>query len=76
MKKKLILATVAAALMANLTGCARINGGVNPSQQLTGEIWYTKETHFLWLFLLGSSVWYCPAPTAPGPATCTQAAID
>ena len=42
--------------------------------KVTGEAWYTEATGFFGLYW-GSKIFYCPAPTAAGPATCKEAKL-
>lgn len=58
-----------------LAGCSTIGslGGGNRSH--TDDVWFTR-VRSLFMLQLSSSVWYCPAPTRPGPATCIEAVLD
>lgn len=64
---------IVAALLTS--GCSTINsvGGGNVSH--TDDVWFVRSTSLFGL-QLSSSVWYCPAPTRPGPTPCIEAVID
>ena len=55
-------------------GCALVTSSVPTLTNATGEAWYTEAIGFAGL-TWGSKVWYCPAPTAPGPITCKEAKL-
>ncbi|MFO8072260.1 MAG: hypothetical protein R6V85_10345 [Polyangia bacterium] len=62
------------ALALAFGGCTYVASSRAPSTSVTGEVWYTKDVWFLGLNF-ATKVFYCPAPTAKGPATCKQAII-
>ncbi len=72
MKSKLILGLLTAAVLQGSSGCAIVTGSMPSTAAVTGEAWYTEGKGFMG-FALSSRVFYCPAVTAAGPATCKQA---
>lgn len=70
--KRTMRALLAAAALASSMGCAYVTSSQPSATNVTGEAWYTEATGFFGLFW-GSKVYYCPAPTAAGPATCKEA---
>jgi hypothetical protein len=75
--RKAMRALLAAGALASLglgTGCAYVTSAMPSSTSVTGEAWYTEATGFFGLFW-GSKIFYCPAPTAAGPATCKEAKL-
>ena len=66
-------AVLLAALVGSMSvGCSNVTASVAGNTTVNGEAWYVKTTTVLGL-VVGSDVYYCPAPKAAGPATCTQA---
>jgi hypothetical protein len=65
---------LAAGALAGSMGCAYVTTSMPSSTSVTGEAWYTEATGFFGLYW-GSRVFYCPAPTAAGPATCKEAKL-
>lgn len=76
--KKLLATLLVSVLMTTSTGCVSfVTSGLNGNNTHAGDFWYTKRTYFLlWPFPISDTVWYCPAPQAPGPATCRQATME
>ena len=68
MKKLLLL------LALSSGGCAMVTSSMPSITNATGEAWYTEAIGFMGI-TWGSRVWYCPAPTASGPATCKEAKL-
>jgi len=73
MKTKLIMSSLAIALLLGMAGCKNVTSSRAPSTAVTGEAWYVKETWFLLTWK--TQVFYCPAPKSPGPATCIEAIV-
>ena len=72
--KRAMLGLLAAGAACELDGMC-VRDDVGPVvDAVTGEAWYTEATGFFGLFW-GSKVFYCPAPTAAGPATCKEAKL-
>lgn len=69
--RKILNLTVALGLLASISGCANIGSAMGGNTAMTGEAWYIKTTT-LGPMILGSKVFYCPAP-ANGPAQCKEA---
>jgi hypothetical protein len=74
MKKLLRLALAPALLLSVGGGCAIVTSSMPSYINTTGEAWYTEAIGFAGI-TWGSRVWYCPAPTAPGPVTCKEAKL-
>jgi hypothetical protein len=72
--KRAMIAFVAAGTLASGSGCAYVTSSMPSSTAVTGEAWYTEATGFF-NFFWGSKIFYCPAPTAAGPATCKEAKL-
>ncbi len=72
--RRLLQGLLAAAALASSMGCAYVTSSMPSSTAVTGEAWYTEATGFFGLYW-GSRVFYCPAPTAAGPATCKEAKL-
>jgi hypothetical protein len=73
MRRAIAIAGILALALA-FGGCTYVASSRAPSTSATGEIWYTKDVKFIAL-VFTTKVFYCPAPTAKGPATCKQAII-
>jgi hypothetical protein len=71
MKTRIIFSALAIALLLGVVGCKNIGTSRAPNTSVTGEAWYVKSTWFLLTWK--TQVFYCPAPTGPGPATCIEA---
>ena len=72
--KRAMLGLLAAGALASGMGGAYVTTSGPSSTNVTGEAWYTEATVFVcrdW----GSKVFYCPAATAAGPATCKEAKL-
>jgi hypothetical protein len=65
---------LAAGTLAGSSGCAYVTSSMPSTSTVTGEAWYTEATGFFGMYW-GSRVFYCPAPTAAGPATCKEAKL-
>jgi len=74
MTKAIKFAFAVAALFA-AGGCAAVTSHQAGWTNATGETWFT-EGKTLGPMVLSSKVYYCPAPTAKGPAQCTEATIQ
>ena len=74
MMKRAMLGLLAAGTLAGSMGCAAVTSTMPSTSTVTGEAWYTEATGFFGLYW-GSRVFYCPAPTAAGPATCKEAKL-
>ena len=72
MIKRSMLGLLAAGALAGSVGCAAVTSSLPSTSAVTGEAWYIESTGFFGLYW-GSKVFYCPAPTAAGPATCKEA---
>ncbi len=72
--KRAMLGLLAAGALASSMGCAYVTSAGPSSTAVTGEAWYTEATGFFGLYW-GSKIFYCPAPTAAGPATCKEAKL-
>jgi len=72
--KRAMLGLLAAGALAAGSGCAYVTTSGPSSTAVTGEAWYTEATGFFGMYW-GSRVFYCPAPTAAGPATCKEAKL-
>ena len=70
----LIRAALVAASLAGAVGCSTVTSSLPGMTNTTGEAWYTEAKGFFGM-TWGSSVWYCPAATAAGPTTCTEAKL-
>jgi hypothetical protein len=73
MMKRAMLGLLAAGVLAS-SGCAYVTSSMPSTSTVTGEAWYTEATGFFGMYW-GSRVFYCPAPTAAGPATCKEAKL-
>jgi hypothetical protein len=73
MKTRIALMALAFALLLVTAGCTYVPEGRAPNDSVTGEVWYVKATWFLLTWK--TRVFYCPAPTGPGPATCIEAIV-
>ena len=69
---RMVLALLSAVVLYGGSGCAVVTGAMPSTGAVTGEAWYTEGKGFMG-FALSSRVFYCPAVTAAGPATCKQA---
>jgi hypothetical protein len=74
MIKRAMLGLLAASALAAGSGCAYVTSSGPSTSSVTGEAWYTEATGFFGLYW-GSKIFYCPAPTAAGPATCKEAKL-
>jgi hypothetical protein len=74
MMKRAMLGLLAASALASSMGCAAVTSTMPSATNVTGEAWYVESTGFFGLYW-GSKVFYCPAPTAAGPATCKEAKL-
>lgn len=72
--KRTMRVLLAAGALASSMGCAYVTTSMPSSTAVTGEAWYTEATGFFGIYW-GSKVYYCPAPTAAGPATCKEAKL-
>lgn len=72
--KRAMLGLLASGALAGSMGCAYVTSSQPSMTNVTGEAWYTEATGFFGLFW-GSKIYYCPAPTAAGPATCKEAKL-
>jgi hypothetical protein len=72
--RRTIQVLLAAGALASSTGCAYVTSAGPSSSSVTGEAWYTEATGFLGMYW-GSKIFYCPAPTSAGPATCKEAKL-
>ena len=72
--RRALLGMLAAGALAGSMGCAYVTTSMPSSTSVTGEAWYTEATGFFGLYW-GSKIFYCPAPTAAGPATCKEAKL-
>ncbi len=72
--KRTMRVLLAAGALASSMGCAYVTSAGPSATNVTGEAWYTEATGFFGLFW-GSKIYYCPAPTAAGPATCKEAKL-
>jgi hypothetical protein len=72
--KRAMLGLLAAGALAGSVGCAAVTSAMPSSTSVTGEAWYTEATGFFGAYW-GSRIYYCPAPTAAGPATCKEAKL-
>ena len=74
MIKRTILGLLAAGALAGSMGCTYVTTSMPSATNVTGEAWYTEATGFFGLYW-GSRVYYCPAPTEAGRATCKEAKL-
>jgi hypothetical protein len=74
MIKRAMLGLLAAGALAGSVGCAAVTSTMPSATNVTGEAWYIEGTGFMG-FAFSSKVFYCPAPTAAGPATCKEAKL-
>jgi hypothetical protein len=68
---------LAAGALAGLylgSGCAAVTSSMPSSTAVTGEAWYTEATGFFGMYW-SSKIYYCPAVTQAGPATCKEAKL-
>ena len=65
----------AALALSLLLGCSTVSQAGGGSSTSTGDVWYTMVTASPFGVSSGP-IFYCPAPTAPGPVTCTEPTID
>ncbi|MDB4931788.1 MAG: hypothetical protein JWM10_4272 [Myxococcaceae bacterium] len=56
-------------------GCASVANGSGGTTTSTGDVWYSVHTTSIFGTSSGP-IFYCPAPTAPGPVTCREPTID
>jgi len=70
--KTLIFAAVLASLALGLMGCTYVTSGMPTTETVSGEAWYVKDTGFA-MMTFATKVYYCPAPSGKGEATCTRA---
>jgi hypothetical protein len=72
--RRTIQVLLAAGALASSMGCAYVTSSGPSSSSVTGEAWYTEATGFFGMYW-GSKIFYCPAPTTAGPATCKEAKL-
>ncbi len=72
--KRTMRVLLAAGALASSMGCAFVTSSQPSTPNVTGEAWYTEGTG-LFGYFWSSKVYYCPAPTAAGPATCKEAKL-
>jgi len=72
--KRAMIGLLAAGALSGSMGCAYVTSSMPSTSNVTGEAWYTEATGFFGLYW-GARVYYCPAPTAAGPATCKEAKL-
>ncbi len=71
---RVLLAAGALAGLGMGTGCAYVTSSMPSATAVTGEAWYSEATGFFGMYW-GSKIFYCPAPSAAGPATCKEAKL-
>jgi hypothetical protein len=67
-----LLGAVSLGGLSGLGGCVSVVSSMPVATNMTGEAWFTETTGIPGL-PFSTRVYYCPAPTAPGPAKCTEA---
>ena len=71
--RKIFNVIVAVGLLSTVgAGCAGVGTSMGGNTAQTGDAWYIK-TSGMGGFIFSSKVFYCPAPTSAGPATCKEA---
>jgi|GEM_PF-2578415 len=70
--KKVLMGLFVGAMLSGAGGCAVVTSSMPSASNLTGDVWYTEGTGIMG-YAFKTRVFYCPAATAPGPATCKQA---
>ncbi len=62
-------------LVLGLFACTHVTSGAPTTNTVSGEAWYVKSTGMGSFLTFSTSVYYCPATSGKGPATCTKAII-
>jgi hypothetical protein len=72
--KKIIFALLT---LGSMTGCmgTYVSGNGTNSSAATDDVWYVKNSYFLYIFQTGTDVYYCPPAAAAGQKTCKKAVM-